>query len=398
MGETNEANEPGGANATIGANETNATIGANGARRAQRARGAQKTDRESPASESAKRCAGPGSAAAALAESRRFCVAPMLEWTDRHFRSVARLMTRKALLFTEMVPLGALAVGDRERFLARGDEQGPLALQIGGSDPAQMAIAAQAAQAAGYDEINVNCGCPSPKVQKGAFGAILMREANLVADMVKAAQDAAQLPCTVKNRVGLDKDESYAFLADFVGTVHAKSGNDVFYVHARNAWLHGLSPKENREIPPLRRDAAARLKRDMPDLTVVINGGIGDYGEIDGLLRDFDGVMVGRKAYKDPLFLREVDQRFFGAAEPPVGDDELVGRIRAYVARAIASGKGTQTRHVCRHLLGFFQGEPGSKEWRRILSDPQALAANDPDVVFWAYEPIARARARRAEG
>ena len=243
----------------------------------------------------------------------RLSVAPMLDWTDRHCRYLHRLLSRHALLYTEMVTTGALLHGDVARHLRLNAEEHPVALQLGGSEPADLAQAARLGQEWGYDEINLNCGCPSDRVQRGAFGACLMREPALVADGVKAMSDAVTIPVTVKHRIGIDQDESYGFVRDFVGTV-ADAGCEVFIVHARNAWLKGLSPKENRDIPPLRYGVVAQLKRDFPQLTIAINGGIKDSATVAEQLALVDGVMVGREAYHNPWWLTTWDEQFFGAA------------------------------------------------------------------------------------
>src|SRR6188472_1716204 len=240
----------------------------------------------------------------------RFCVAPMMDWTDRHCRYFLRLISRHARLYTEMITAPALAHGDVPRHLDFDPAEHPLALQLGGSDPAKLAHAARLGERWGYDEINLNCGCPSERVQTGSFGACLMADPALVADCVRAMRDAVSLPVTVKHRIGLDANEDYGFVRDFVGTV-AQAGCEVFIVHARNAVLKGLSPKENREVPRLRYDVVHRLKREFPLLTIVLNGGLDDWRAIDAELALVDGVMLGRTAYHDPFFLAQVDARLF---------------------------------------------------------------------------------------
>src|ERR1700710_1332568 len=240
---------------------------------------------------------------------RRVSVAPMMDWTDRHCRSFHRLLSRHAWLYTEMVTTGALLHGDVARHLAFTPAEAPVALQLGGSEPADLAICARLGEDWGYDEINLNCGCPSERVQRGSFGACLMAEPALVADCVKAMADAVDLPVTVKHRIGIDKVESYAFVRDFVVTV-AEAGCGVFIVHARNAWLKGLSPKENREVPPLRYELVDRLKRDFPQLTFATNGGITTSGQVAQELEQVDGVMIGREAYHNPWWLAQWDSEF----------------------------------------------------------------------------------------
>ena len=259
----------------------------------------------------------------------RFCIAPMMDWTDRHCRFFHRLLTRHARLYTEMVTTGALIHGDVARHLDFNAGEHPVALQLGGSEPDDLARCARLAEKWGYDEVNLNCGCPSERVQRGAFGACLMAEPELVRDCVKAMVDVVAIPVTVKHRIGIDKTDSYDFVRDFVGTV-ADGGAGVFMVHARSAWLKGLSPKENREIPPLRYDFAQRLKADFPDLTIVLNGGIADGVGIDAALTAVDGVMVGRHAYHEPWFLSQVDAAWFGAAPAGFGRADVIYAMRDY--------------------------------------------------------------------
>ena len=246
----------------------------------------------------------------------RLSVAPMMDWTDRHCRVFHRLISRHARLYTEMVSTGALLHGDVPRHLDFSAEEHPLALQLGGSEPADLAACAKLAERWGYDEINLNCGCPSERVQRGAFGACLMAEPELVADGLKAMRDAASLPVTVKHRIGIDRVESYEFVRDFVGLVHRRAGVTVFIVHARNAWLQGLSPKQNRELPPLRHELVHRLKRDFPALTIVVNGGIAGDEAIAMQLGQVDGVMIGREAYHHPWSMANWDRRFFADPAP----------------------------------------------------------------------------------
>ncbi len=292
----------------------------------------------------------------------------MLDWTDRHCRYFHRLLSRHALLYTEMVTTGALLHGDVERHLRFNAEEHPLALQLGGSEPADLAQAAKLGARWGYDEINLNCGCPSERVQRGAFGACLMNEPMLVADCVKAMVDVVQdLPVTVKHRIGIDREESYGFVRDFVGTV-ADAGCKVFIVHARNAWLQGLSPKENREIPPLRYEMVARLKQDFPHLTIAINGGIRTDAEVRAQLTQVDGVMVGREAYHNPWWLSSWDASYFGASDTALSREAVEEAMVAYMERE-AAAHGTPWYPIARHMLGLRHGLPGARRWRQHWSD-----------------------------
>ena len=273
--------------------------------------------------------------------SRRLSVAPMMDWTDRHCRHFHRLISQYTWLYTEMVTTGALVYGDVERHLRFNDEEHPVALQLGGSDPKDLAISAKLGEKWGYDEINLNCGCPSPRVQKGAFGACLMTEPELVRDCVKAMKDAVQIDVTVKHRIGIDHEESYDFVRDFVGTV-AEAGCTTFVVHARNAILKGLSPKENREIPPLKYEYAYQLKKDFPQFEILINGGIKTLEEIDIHLEHVDGVMLGREAYHNPYLMAAFDQRYYGASAAPRSREQVVQALIPDIAQQLAQegGKG----------------------------------------------------------
>jgi tRNA-dihydrouridine synthase A len=291
----------------------------------------------------------------------------MMDWTDRHCRLFHRMLTSHARLYTEMVTTGALLHGDQGRHLDFDAVEQPVALQLGGSEPADLAVCAALAERWGYREVNLNCGCPSPRVQRGAFGACLMGEANLVADGVKAMLDACSLPVTVKHRIGIDRQESYDFVRDFVGTV-AAAGCQVFIVHARNAWLDGLSPKDNRDIPPLRYELVHRLKQEFPHLTIVINGGLKDDTAIEAQLALVDGAMVGRQAYHEPWLLAQWDQRFFGAAHPKVPSREAVeDSWLAYLSRLHEAGSPWAL--AMRHALGLWNGTPGARRWRQVWSD-----------------------------
>ncbi|WP_257823974.1 tRNA dihydrouridine(20/20a) synthase DusA [Rhizobacter sp. J219] len=296
----------------------------------------------------------------------RLSVAPMMDWTDRHCRYFHRLLTRRTLLYTEMVTTGALLHGDVPRHLDFNDEEHPVALQLGGSEPDDLAKCAKLAEQWGYDEVNLNCGCPSERVQRGAFGACLMNEPQLVADSVKAMRDAVSLPVTVKHRIGIDRNESYDFVRDFVGTI-AQAGCTVFIVHARNAWLKGLSPKENREIPPLRYEMVHRLKRDFPELTIVLNGGVTTAEQIDEQLALLDGVMLGREAYHNPWVMADWDARYFGDVHLALDRAEVEARMVAYMGRLQAAG--VPWSHASRHMLGLWNGTPGARKWRQVWSD-----------------------------
>ena len=297
---------------------------------------------------------------------RQVAVAPMLDWTDRHCRYFLRLLSRHTLLYTEMVTTGAALHGDRERLLAHDPAEHPLALQLGGSDPVELARCARIAADFGYDEVNLNVGCPSDRVQSGRFGACLMAEPDLVADCVAAMRAAVTLPVTVKTRVGIDDRDSYAELVDFVDRV-ASGGCEVFIIHARKAWLSGLSPKENREIPPLRHDVVYRLKRDFPSLTIILNGGLTALDQIADSLQQVDGVMIGRAAYENPYLLADVDRRFFGSSAPPPSRQQVIRALLPYVETQLQ--RGTPLHCVTRHVLGLFQGIPGARAWRRYLSE-----------------------------
>ncbi|HNM39754.1 MAG TPA: tRNA dihydrouridine(20/20a) synthase DusA, partial [Giesbergeria sp.] len=265
----------------------------------------------------------------------RMSVAPMMDWTDRHCRYLHRLLTRHTLLYTEMVNVGGILFGGTERHLRYNAEEHPVALQLGGNEPGKLAQAARLGEQWGYDEINLNCGCPSDRVQRGAFGASLMKSPTLVADCVKAMVDVVEVPVTVKHRIGLDKDESYAFVRDFIGTVQ-DAGCKVFIVHARNAWLQGLSPKENRDIPPLRYEMAHRLKQDFPHLTIAINGGICTDEVVQEQLQHVDGVMVGREAYHNPWWLARWDSLYFGAPERQLSLEAVEDAMVDYMEREAA--------------------------------------------------------------
>jgi tRNA-dihydrouridine synthase A len=322
----------------------------------------------------------------------RLSVAPMMDWSDRHCRYLHRLLSNHALLYTEMVTTGALLHGDVPRHLRFNAEEHPLALQLGGSEPADLAQCAKLGQDWGYDEININCGCPSERVQRGAFGACLMKEASLVADCVKAMVDAVDIPVTVKHRIGIDKDESYAFVRDFVGTV-AEAGCNTFIVHARNAWLKGLSPKENREIPPLRYAMVYQLKKDFPHLTMSINGGITTTEQVHAHLQHVDGAMIGREAYRNPWWLSQWDSVFFGDAQPANPGDTSCDNTRESIEEAMvvymereAAAHGTAWYGIARHMLGLRHGLAGSRRWRQVWSDHRLKTLPAREVMRLARE------------
>jgi tRNA-dihydrouridine synthase A len=294
----------------------------------------------------------------------RLSVAPMMDWTDRHCRYFHRLLSPNARLYTEMVTAPALLHGERERLIGFDESEHPVALQLGGSEPAELAQAARIGEQFGYDEINLNVGCPSDRVQSGRFGACLMREPVLVGDCFVAMQEAVRVPVTVKCRLGVDAQDEYADLQHFIDTVAAR-GCTVFVVHARKAWLKGLSPKENRDVPPLNYARVYELKRDFPDLQIIVNGGIDSVADVETHLLHTDGVMLGRTAYHEPYRLAELDHVLCGT---PLPDREVVlAQMRPYIAAHLEAGGRLQ--HISRHLLGLFQGLPGARAWRRCLSE-----------------------------
>ncbi len=292
----------------------------------------------------------------------------MMDWTDRHCRYFHRLLTRHTRLYTEMVTTGALIHGDVARHLRFDAQEHPVALQLGGSEPADLAHCARVGEQWGYDEINLNCGCPSERVQRGAFGACLMAEPQLVADCVKAMVDAVSVPVTVKHRIGIDRNEDYGFVRDFVGQV-SEAGCRVFIVHARNAWLKGLSPKANREVPPLRYETVHRLKADFPQLVFVLNGGITGAAQMARQLERLDGVMLGREAYHNPWLMADWDERFFGQIAMAQPDRMLVEQQMADYMTREAHAHGTPWSAIARHMLGLRHGLPGARHWRQVWSD-----------------------------
>jgi tRNA-dihydrouridine synthase A len=297
---------------------------------------------------------------------RRFCVAPMMEWTDRHCRMFHRTLSRRAMLYTEMVTAAAVLHGDRFRLIGFDPAEAPVAVQLGGSDPAALARAAAFAQSFGYDEVNLNCGCPSDRVQSGRFGACLMAEPDLVARCFGAMQDAVSIPVTVKCRIAIDDQDAVLALDRFVAEV-AAAGCRTFIVHARKAWLQGLSPKQNRDVPPLDHGRVYRLKADRPDLEIVINGAIASLDAAQGHLEHVDGVMLGRAAYHDPWLLADVDRRLFGAANPVESRKQAVEAYLPYVEGELA--RGVPLAAMTRHVLGLFNGLPGARAFRRHVSE-----------------------------
>jgi tRNA-dihydrouridine synthase A len=322
----------------------------------------------------------------------KFSVAPMMDWTDRHCRVFHRLLTRRTLLYSEMVPAGAIVHGDRERFLAYDESEHPVALQVGGSDPGDLEICARAAADYGYDEINLNVGCPSDRVQRGRFGACLMAEPVLVARCVEAMR-RVEIEVTVKTRIGIDEQDSYEELQAFIGRL-AAAGCTTVIVHARKAWLSGLSPKQNREVPPLRHDIVYRLKQDFPDLTIVLNGGVQDLQESRVHLEHVDGVMLGRAAYQSPYILAAADQLIFGEDGPPASRADIALAIMPYAERL--ASEGTAIKHLTRHILGLFNGESGARLWRRYLSENAHLPGARPQIILDALEQVLAVQEGRA--
>jgi tRNA-dihydrouridine synthase A len=309
----------------------------------------------------------------------------MMDWSDHHCRFFWRLLTKEALLYTEMVTTGALIHGDRERFLHFHAEEHPVALQLGGSNPADLARCAIWAQEWGYDEVNLNCGCPSDRVQSGMFGACLMAQPTLVAECVEAMAASCDIPVTVKHRIGIDEMESYEQLSAFIEPI-AAAGCRTFIVHARKAWLQGLSPKENREIPPLNYPWVYRLKRDFPALTIVINGGITTVAESEQHLESVDGVMIGREAYQNPWMLAEVDSTIYGMDNPSFSRDDVMAGILPYVEQQLA--RGARLNHITRHILGLYQGVPGAKKFRRHISENAYRKEAGLEVLIEAYKLV----------
>jgi len=315
---------------------------------------------------------------AAIDDARRISVAPMMDWTDRHCRAFHRVLTRRSCLYTEMVTAAALQHGDRQRLLAYSAHEHPLALQLGGSEPAAMAEAAHIAEAEGYQEVNINVGCPSDRVQQGRFGACLMAEPDLVARCFEAMQTRLSIPVTVKTRIGIDDQDSPQFLHRFVRSL-VDAGCRVFIVHARKAILSGLSPKQNRTIPPLDYQRVYDLKQAFPDLQIILNGGITNLEEIDTHLQHLDGVMLGRVAYQNPYLLADMDRRYFGERGAILSRQEAVETYLPYVQSQLEAGE--RLHSMTRHMLGLFTGQPGARAWRRLLREEANKPSAGVDVL-----------------
>ena len=319
--------------------------------------------------------------------ARKLSIAPMLDWTTSHQRTFMRTLTKHTLLYTEMVTTGAILFGDKERHLKYNDAEHFVALQLGGSDPKALAECAQIAEARGYDEINLNVGCPSDRVQNGSFGACLMAEPELVGDCIKAMQDVVSIPVTVKSRIGIDDQDSYEEFQNFIGTVNHVSQCETFIVHARKAILKGLSPKENREIPPLKYDFVYRIKEQFPDFHISINGGIKTLEEVEHHLEKVDGVMIGREAYNNPYMFSTVDSRIFGdSSAEQLSRHEAIRALFPYVESELA--KGTYLNHIARHILGMFQAVPGARKFRRHISENAPKQGAGLEVLMEALEMV----------
>lgn len=327
--------------------------------------------------------------------NRRISVAPMLDWTDKHCRYFLRLISKHSVLYTEMVTTGAIIFGKGD-YLSYNQQEHPVALQLGGSDPSDMARCTVLAQEYGYDEVNINVGCPSDRVKNGRFGACLMAEPTIVADCVKAMQAGVDIPVTVKSRIGIDDMDEYEDLSRFIDTV-AHAGCDTFIVHARKAWLQGLSPKQNREVPPLMYDRVYQLKQEFPQLHISINGGVTTLADAQTHLEHIDGVMIGREAYANPYMLSAVDGMLYGDNSAVLSRAEIVQQMHAYTVEQLASdiqyGRGTKVWHIARHMLGLFQGQPGGRVWRRYLSQHAIGQDTSPDVLFDALNAVLETQA-----
>ena len=317
----------------------------------------------------------------------RLCIAPMLDWTDRYCRYFLRQISRHVVLYTEMVTTGALLHRDPARFLDYHPDEHPIALQLGGSEPRALAACARLAEEWRYDEVNLNVGCPSDRVQSGRFGACLMAEPPLVADCVAAMSEATGLAITVKHRIGIDDMDSYEQLSHFVATV-SQAGCSTFIVHARKAWLQGLSPKQNREIPPLQYEVVHRLKQDFPQLEIILNGGLKTLSQMEQQLGQVDGIMIGREAYQNPWVLAQVDARIFGKTAAPLTRQQVVEKMRPFVEQQLALG--VPVHRVTRHMLGLFQGQPGARAWRRHLSENVHRPGTGPEILNQALARVTR--------
>lgn len=316
----------------------------------------------------------------------KFSIAPMLDWTDKHCRYFHRLLSQHAVLYTEMITTGALIHGSGD-YLAFNEEEHPLVLQLGGSDPQQMALCAKLAEDRGYDAININVGCPSDRVQNGMFGACLMAQPQLVADCVKAMQDQVSIPVSVKTRIGIDDSDDYQFLQDFV-QVMADAECQQLVIHARKAWLKGLSPKENRDVPPLNYQRVYQLKQDFPQLDISINGGIKTLAQAQQQLAYVDGVMVGREAYTNPMLLTAVDRLIYGDTNQVRTPQQAVLDMLPYIEQQMS--QGARFWHIARHMLGLFQGMPGARQWRRLLSEQGHLATAKPELLLQALQKVSQ--------
>lgn len=317
--------------------------------------------------------------------NRKFSTAPMMEWSDTHCRQFWRVLTKDAVLYTEMVTTGALIHGNRDRFLAYGEEEHPIALQLGGSKPDELAQCAKFAQQWGYDEVNLNVGCPSDRVQNNMIGACLMGHPQLVADGIKAMQDACDIDVTVKHRIGIDDQDSYPELVNFVQTV-AATGCKTFIVHARKAILKGLSPKENREIPPLKYDWVYQLKQDFPDLEIIINGGLNNHEQIQQQLTHLDGAMVGREAYHNPYLLAEVDNLYYSKSGDKISRHDAVRNFMPYIEEQL--NNDVYLSHITRHVLGIFHGQPGARQFRRHISENAHKRGSGLEVLEAALSKV----------
>ncbi|WP_250657920.1 tRNA dihydrouridine(20/20a) synthase DusA [Alkalimarinus coralli] len=326
--------------------------------------------------------------------NRKFCIAPMLDWTDRHYRYFARLISRNAVLYTEMITTGALVHGDRDRYLQFNHQESPLAVQLGGSNPDELAACAKMAEDLGYNEVNLNVGCPSDRVQNNMIGACLMAHPELVAECVSNMQRSVSIPVTVKHRIGIDEKDSYEELHHFVKTI-SEAGCSTFIVHARKAILQGLSPKENREIPPLKYDVAYQLKRDFPSLEIIVNGGIKTINESLSHLDQLDGVMVGREAYQNPWLLSQVDQKIYGEQESTLTRQQVLEAMIPYIEEEMS--KGAYLGHITRHILGIFHSMPGGRKFRRHLSENAHKPGASIEVLKQALAIVTSERAAAVE-
>lgn len=316
-----------------------------------------------------------------MSSVRRLCIAPMLDWTDRHCRYFMRLISKHAYLYTEMITTGAILFGDADRALTFHPSEHPVALQLGGSDPEQLAVCTRIAAEYAYDEVNLNVGCPSDRVKAGRFGACLMAEPALVRECVTAMKEASALPITVKSRIGIDNLDSYEFLCEFIDKV-ASAGCTTFIIHARKAWLHGLSPKENRNIPSLQYDVVYRLKRDFPNLEIILNGGVTDIDRAQQHLQKVDGVMLGRVAYHNPYILADADNRIFKIPRPPSTRHEIVEQLIPYIEEVLSNG--ANLHHITRHIVGLYHGVRGARVWRRYLSEHSHFEGAGIEVIHQA--------------